>query len=396
MENSTIREDLLLVTSGVVILAMCLWDGIGITFDSHLYLLGSSYLAEHGFSGIFTVPSFQAKPPLLSMLYAFLQNNLSLLKLANLLFLAGTLLVNFRLVNILISDSFFRRFTKALLSIATPFMLVHSFLWSEPFFIFILSLYYLLSYKALVCPKKTWVLYLLPLLGVMLVGLRHIGIVFTLVMSLYLLLHYRRFSKYQLIPVILNVLLPVFTLLVWHMGVLMHGGDAEGYNLIGELNLTRNFLLYADVLRVWLVPPGLPFSELLSVLAFIVYSVVAGLAIKQSYRSKEQYLVLLFVASAAGYAGLMLVKGDLLIDDNERYLAVIYAPLTLLLFYVISNWSLKATINRKLIWLICVLWFCYPLARTAYNVNRWSQNGTNNYKPETAPDRILKEYQNPN
>ncbi|WP_162428399.1 hypothetical protein [Pontibacter pudoricolor] len=395
MEKSTLKEDLLLATIGVILLAMCLWDGIGITFDSHLYLLGSSYLSEHGFSGIFTVPAFKAKPPLLSMLYALLQNNLSLIKLANLFFLAGTLLINFRLVNRLVTDTFFRRFTKALLSIATPFMLVHSFLWSEPFFIFILSLYYLFSYKSLVGPKKTWALYLLPLLGVMLIGLRHIGIVFTLVMSLYLLLHYRKFSKYQLIPVLLNMLLPVFALLAWHRGVLMHGGNAEGYNLTGGLDLFRNFVVYADVLRVWLLPPGLPLPEVLSVLAFIVYGIVAGLAIKQSYSSGKQHLVLLFVTSAASYAGFMLLKGDLLIDDNERYLAVIYAPLTLLLFYVISNRSLNATIDQKLIWVICVLWFCYPLARTAYNVNRWSQNGINTYKPETAPERILKEYQNP-
>jgi hypothetical protein len=394
IQHSTLKEDLLFTAIGVIILAICLWDGIGITFDSHLYLLGSSYLQQHGFSDLFTVPAFRAKPPVLSALYALLQNNVLLIKLSNLLLLTGTLLVNFSLATILISDTFFRRFTKAMLATATPFMLVHSFLWSEPFFLFILSLYFLMSYKALLQTRKTSWLYLLPVLGLLLIGLRHIGVVYVLIGSLYLLLHYKRFSKTQLIPVVLNVVLPPLVLLWWHTSVLAHGGNAGEYNLIRNLDLVRNFLVYTDVLKVWLLPPGMPFPELLSVVVFIVYAVVAGLAVKQSYTSEVKHLVILFILASGGYAGLMLLKGDLLADDNERYLSVIYAPLTILLFYVISNWVAQTTINRKLVWLLFILWFSYPLVRTLYNVNRWAHNGINTYT--SVPAEILREYRNPN
>jgi len=395
MQKNTLPEDLLLILTGLVILTVCLWNGIGITFDSYLYLLGSTYLQQHGFLDIFTVPAFRTKPPVLAILYALLQNNLWLIKLSNLAFLAGTLWVNFRLATIVISDTFFRRFTKALLATATPFMLVHSFLWSEPFFIFILSLYYLLSYLALQKQLKTGWLYLLPVLGLLLIGLRHIGVVFAVVCSVYLLLYWRKFSKAERLPLVLNVLLPPLGLVIWHSSVLASGGNAGSYNLIQDLDLFRNFIVYTDVLKAWLVPPGLPFAELLNVVAVIVYLVAAGLAIKQSYTSEVRHLVLLFILSAAAYAGLMLLKGDLLESDNERYLAVIYAPLTILLFYVISNWASHTTINRKLIYLAFILWFCYPLVRTLHNTKRWANTGINAYNSANAPEEIQLHYRNP-
>ncbi|MER2998047.1 hypothetical protein [Pontibacter populi] len=394
MPLRTRTEDILFTLIGVLILAACLRDGIGITFDSYLYLLGGSYLLQNGFSDILAVPAFQAKPPVLSGLYALLQNDLWLIRISNLLFLGGSLWANFKFVNLLVGTTFFRRFIKALLATATPFMLVHSFLWSEPFFIFILSLYYLLSYQALAKPAITKQLYLLPLLGLLLVGLRHIGVVFAIVCSLYLLLHYKRFTKRQLIPVLLNVILPPLALLGWHVGVLVHGSDTEAYNLLKDLDLMRNFLVYADVLKVWLVPPGLPFPNVLAVLAFIIYGAVAVIAVKQSYSSELKHLVILFIVSATAYAGLMLFKGDLLVDDNERYLSVVYAPLTMLLFYVVSNWAVQTTINRNLIYLLLLLWFSYPLVRTLYNANRWAHNGINAYNPALAPPEIL-EYSNP-
>ncbi|MEJ8757838.1 hypothetical protein WG947_12565 [Pontibacter sp. H259] len=395
MQKSTLTEDLLFILTGLAILLVCLWDGIGITFDSYLYLLGSTYLQQHGLTDIFIVPAFRAKPPVLAILYALLQNNLWLIKLATLAFLAGTLWVNFRLATILISDTFFRRFAKALLATATPFMLVHSFLWSEPFFIFIFSLYGLCSYRALQKQVKTSQLYLLPLLGLLLIGLRHIGVVFVLGYSLYLLLHYRKFAVSARVPLMLNVLLPVLGLFAWHSSVLAHSSNAGGYDLLQGLDVWRNFMVYADVLKVWLLPPGLPFAGLLNIVVVIVYLAAAVLAIKQSYTSEKRHLVLLFILGAAAYGGLMLFKGDLLVSDNERYLAVIYAPLTLLLFYVISNLASHTTINRKLIYLAFILWFCYPLMRTLYNTSRWAQNGINYYNPETAPEEIKLHYRNP-
>ncbi|NDK57191.1 hypothetical protein [Pontibacter fetidus] len=393
LQHNTLKEDLLLATVGVALLSVCLWDGIGITFDSHLYLLGSTYLQQHGFTDLFTVPAFRTKPPVLSALYALLQNNIQLIKLSNLLFLAGTLLVNFKLATILIDDLFFRRLTKAVLASATPFMLVHSFLWSEPFFLFVLSVYFLLSYHALLHTHKTAWLYVLPVLGLLLVGLRHIGVVYVLCSGVYVLMHYKYFSRKQLMPIILNVLLPVLALLWWHTQVVAHSGDAGEYNLIRNLNLQRNFLVYADVLKVWLAPPGLPFPEVLAIVAFIGYAIVAWLAVRQSYGSKARHLVLLFLLTSGGYAGLMLLKGDLLTDDNERYLSLVYAPLTILLFYVLQN--RMVTINRKLVWLFFIVWFAYPLARTLYNVNRWRQHGINTYNPAAAPKAIISEFKSP-
>lgn len=261
----------------------------------------------------------------------------------------------------------------ASISLGTPMLLIHSFFWSEPFFLFLVGVKGLLLIRALDTGKFRFI-FLLGLSGLFLCLQRNAGVFFAggITMSLLLLSrdHRKLYSLYYLL-----VSLSGFAL--WNY----YAAEAGGRNVTDHPFFTGylgNTLHYVDTIGKWFVPLPDPvvFSViLLPVLVFICcWILLQTVPIIPSgvLRYVKAFFLIVIV-----YLSAMFVLTGQYPYESERLLAVIYPVAMLLVFFVLDRAAQIPFVKKyySIILIAAAVWLLYPLSRTIKNIHQWHTVG---------------------
>lgn len=359
--------EILLVVVSMLFLIFSLWNNIGVTFDSRLYLAGSVYIGNSGFTDIFSQAAFRAKPPLFSTVLFLLGNDFLAVTVLNIICFAGILILSFRLVDKIIENKFYNRIAKFQVAFSPSFFLVHNFIWTEPLFILLLTMYLLVIFTFLKKGDKSHkCLIWLSLLGILLVLHRHVGIIFVIFTGAYLFV----FLKGSLRQAVFTAI-PILVFVLWQYLLWEETDSLRRMDHTAGLDVFRNTSYFMQSFSTWFFPlvPGfksiVPLFIMPSLLIFIgVVQIAFKTRIDYHFR---QYLFFLMIV----YIIIMDLKGELFYSDIERYLSAIYIPFIILFLLSIEKIAkgfpkLLLTTN-----FILVLWSLYTFIRSIKNILFW-------------------------
>lgn len=337
-------------------------NGLGLTPDSYMYLKQAEFF-DQNFSFIANEvhPLFPFQTFLIVVL-SFFPDAASGLKYMSII-QAFLLVGNFILLTVLAGRIFVKPVYVFLFAgvivFSTPLLMVHSFLWTEPFFIFTVSVLLWLIFKHMQQPSYRNYVILFFLL-VLLCLQRKAGLLFIAGTALGLILFLSSFSfRIKLILVLSG--LTLVTLLY-------------AFDVVGELPVIGNFWNhvrdYADFLSAWLLPLSVPFLIRIVFLVGALFFITVTL-FTQNKNSTSLFLKVLFsIFATYCFVRLFYFRPDR--SEMDRYLAPIFPIFFLLLFssieYRLEKCSMKV---RTVVLALLFLWLTYPAIRTIKNTFLW-------------------------
>jgi hypothetical protein len=365
--NTTSLYEAGLILLFSVLLFITWQEGLHQTYDSRMYLAGAEFLQKNGLQDLFSSPTFQAKPLLFPLILAVLHKNQVVIMALQWLSGIGSLIILFYLINQVVELHWLKVWSKSIYTISTPLLMVYVFLWTEPVFIFWLLLYFLLIWFYF---KKENPRFLFPavVLGVILVGLRHLGVVFVFTSSVYIVLFSTKKNLHPF-PVWLNMMIPLSFFIVWQFLVWQATKSWDRLDHSSGLDLARNFGILADALLIQFMPLLLP-----EVINHVLAAVVMGLIIYILAHLKlatDPFFQLLLI-NIVIYFLVIVLKSDLVFSDAERYFTVLFGLGLLLIIrslqHVFCSISEKKQLTFKY---LIILWSIYPVIRIVKNVWMW-------------------------
>ncbi len=338
--------------------------GLDVTYDSNLYIKGSEWLLGYDEDG---KSNFNAKPPLYSVFLiskVLLPQYFIFLQFA--LFCISIVMAT-RFIERYVNDGLFQMAVKGMVLLGTPYYLLYHFVWSEALFLPLATGYISLTIRTTDYKKAT--ILKLGLLGLLLVGIRHIGIILLVWSFLVLTIRVSTFSDIK--KALISVLPGTIFFTVWQWMIFIRTNSLSRLNHIGNLDLSVNFIEVMRQFGVWIFPPFYQGSIGLFLLIFILISLVI-------YCLRNGFIISRFsVSLALGlliviYTLTIIIKGDLILSDIERYLSIIYLPFCVLFVQVIlklsSHNSKTFVVSNVMLFMVVT----YAIVRSIKNAFFWS------------------------
>lgn len=355
------------VLSTVVIYFYANLKGLGLTHDSYQYWEKSVIFARnHSFKEIGFTTFFPFQSLEIVMLSIMGTNAQMTLKYLHAFFLGGTVFIHLMVAKEMFSSKKMLVIYAATLIFSTPLLMVHSFIWTEPLFIFLVSLQWYLLW--LFFQRKTFN----RLVAILFISLlycwqRKAGMLFSLGLLLALTTHFVS-SKKQILAIFTALALLIF---------ILYGGLGTP-NFIGEFPLLSSFSVnlqnYSDALSAWLFP--LPLNYRLRVGIFTLLVIFMGYLLwktwpeiqeeKRSYITGIVFIILTYLVIRHFYDRPHF-------DEADRFLAPIYPGVFFLLIFAMERFVLntRQKILRLVLPVIMALWLTYPVIRTLKNAKMW-------------------------
>lgn len=340
------------------------WCSIGLTFDSYDYLFAAKSFRNTGILLNANETIFRERTPLFPILLAMLNNNVFYIKLS------------FALahISILYGFLFFHRsfstssseqlYLSVLLSFSVPLLLIESFIWSESYFLVLLSLslYCLILWTT---HQQITYIILAATLGFLYCIQRNTGIFFVLGSTLFI------WSEKPTLKGLITAAFFSLTALsgwtLWTAYHLIEKGPGFQPTLleIGE-NILPNILTYLDSYSVWIFPHTIALPIRVSLFSILLILGIRWLwETYQTQKNKLEGIVIkLWILMMSSYhLGMMLLE-KAVIWEVDRFIAILY-PFTAFIFVIIGSHQIK---NKPLIIKILIsLWLLYPMVRTYKN-----------------------------
>ncbi|KUG09788.1 hypothetical protein [Solirubrum puertoriconensis] len=348
--------------------AYAYWPGPGTTHDSYYYLSAASSFAEQGRLLNPDGSLYRWWGPLYPMLLsAGVGNPKAWVGVLNGISLLGCLGAwGWLGRQVLPSRAMVAGFTVAL-SCATPWLATAKFVWSEPVFGLLFALYSVALYQYLQHGGPKWLL-AATVFGVLLPLQRTSGLFLLVGMGLGLLLAYPDIWRRQRGALLLHGAAGGLAALAWLLYARMVAPRPEFYRNKGWQGIREALADYGYVLVRWIVPvqqAEWPKHWLFLVLLLVLLAGLLYLGWQHSHR-----IIRLLSVAVAVY--LLIHMGTMVISrsagnvyDVERYCAVVYGPLLLVLAAAVSE---AATKRRWAAWLLAI-WLLYPAARAVRVAN---------------------------
>jgi len=356
----------------LLFLALTLSDGIGLSFDFNLLLQGAEHIKENGLNRLFEAGAFRAKPPLFPIFLYLLDNNLLLIAWSNFLFYACSLCLSFYMVDQLIIAFSYRILLKSTIAFSTPLLLIHEFLLPEPIFMVVWYIHLIAVIKMMNLPSSKWISILL-ITSILLIGLRHIGIVLVTLTGSFLFYHLRQ-TTFKIWSVV-SLSIPSFLFFLWQYLLSNHVGHYERLDHFSGVDIFGNTLQVVIHFTKWFFPnTGMITIDLtvsLITICCIAYLVRLSIGRSKSNVSFKYFLVILIFV----FPVFIILKGDLIYSDIERYLSIIYLPLFILIISGLEQFQATYSIHKNIIVFTYTIWLIYPLIRMVNNVLLWSGLG---------------------
>jgi len=257
-----------------------------------------------------------------------------------------------------------------------PLLLIQSFLWSEVFFLFLLSLstYCLLQFTQ--DNKPYTYLLLASCLGFLYCLQRNTGIFFVTGSALYLLLDAPQIKRFFLTSLYAGVAFSGW--FAWTFFHYLEKGIKFQPTLseLGE-NIVPNCITYLDSYSNWIVPHTI--SPTIRIFTLVIVVLLLTFLIYNSYaQSKDSFkrkLIRLCVILFLSYHAGMIMLERAIIWEVDRFIAIEYPFILLLCGIAISDYlKTTTTLKKTLAATFLCFWLLYPVVRTIKNAHFYHQN----------------------
>ncbi|MEP0365575.1 MAG: hypothetical protein ABJN36_08835 [Cyclobacteriaceae bacterium] len=358
----------LAIVLGSVFYILGNYNGLGMTYDSHLYVKIAEQLTK---GDLLNAEGLHIKPPLYPLLvFCFGKSALLYLNFVA-LFLNFVLLI---LISKSIQSTLIRSLCLAILVFFTPTYLVHSFMWTESYFMLCLfgSFYTFLLYEK--SGLNAW-LYISIMLMLVLPFIRFAGIFIWLPVFIVCFARGTRKAKITIAAISLCFLaIGMAWALSFEEGFLARWAQwTSPFRNMDFSIYTDNFRSFLEGLSMILLPQKSPY-----ILRMMLSLLTIGILIFSSIRffardvKKEFWKSIPFIFIT--YYFLLHTVFRIEYYSAERYLSPVYPLLIIAVFYFLDQ--KKAFLNlwsKRAIFLMIAWLILYSAARTTKNVLFWNE-----------------------
>ncbi len=353
---------------------------MNLTYDSWEYLHAAKSFKSEGKLLTTSGESFTNWAPLFPLILLSFEDDLQIYRYFNLLCYLSLCWGMILLIRHFIQNKRLQIMCAIWLAFSTPILMQFNFLWSEPLFITLLVFKILLFLRFQMTSRQIY-LYGLVVLGVLLCLQRYAGLFLVPAFAL-ALIDFKKPNRTSLLRGLFYGLISVLPTLIWiglHYQQKGTGFSAFAANLFTSFfpNLFRSY--YQDIFFSWYLPSKLVFQlGQFYLLAVLIILVVVWTKTKLRL-TRDQFFLL--TISITYYLFLLLidyspvndkVKDFSYLSDLERYLAVLYIPILLLLISVIDQKiDQMRAFQRQVLFAVLIIWSLYPIARTIKNSIHW-------------------------
>ncbi|WP_044203061.1 hypothetical protein [Flammeovirga sp. OC4] len=361
---------------------LSLRNGLSLSPDSCHYLASAESWKMHGeFLDAFGNPNL-LWPPLYSILIAIVGLKEKYLLVINYSSLLFSIFIWIKLFESKVPSRFFQIVFTVLVASSTSFILCEKYIWSESFFILLVSLYIFFLIKLTESSLNIhWVL--LTLVGSMMPLQRVAGLYVLIFLWIGIALVYRRTRKQNRKLFFLHVIVVILPFLLWFsegFGGLNVREEAQ-FDLIFLRNIIHDF---SDVTSRYFIPTSSSLPYLFLFLPFLLL----GLTVLLFYSKDKRIRVFVFVY--LGYilsyvVTIFLKKAGAGSQEVERFLAPLYPIFCFILCFQMNMFYLKLKVKwqRKTLAILLCIWLIYPIARVSKN--SWNYGQLPKYSGVTIP-----------
>tara|TARA_Y100001972_G_C7660003_1_gene332755 strand:+ start:1555 stop:2808 length:1254 start_codon:yes stop_codon:yes gene_type:complete len=354
---------------------------INLTYDSREYLQAAESFQSEGKLLTTSGESFTNWAPLFPLILSTFGGDLEVYRYFNLLCYLSLCWGMMLLIRHFIQNKRMQIMCAIWLALATPILMQFNFLWSEPLFITFLVFKILLLLQFQMTSRLIY-LYGLAALGILICLQRYAGLFLIPAFAL-ALFDFNKPNRTSLLRGLFYGLISVLPTIIWiglHYQQKGTGFSAFASNLFVSFlpNLFRSY--YQDIFFSWFLPNQLVFQlGQYYLLALLILLIIVWIRTKIRL-TKGQFFLL--IISITYYLFLLLidytvvndkVKDFSFLSDMERYLAVIYVPILLLLFSLIDqNIGQLEGFYIRVLFAVLIIWSLYPITRAIKNSIHWN------------------------
>ncbi len=352
---------LILNITFIVIANYC---GVGLTYDSNLYLEIASQLNS---KGVLEVDGFLIKPPIYPMILSVIGYK-GVIWL-NIICLIGSLWMYFKMSGF-ISEEILKVIYILLISFSTSLIMVHGFVWTEPVFILSLSGIFYVWMKART-PTR-WNLIVICGLWLLLPFIRYVGVLILIPAFLIAL-----WKSNYLLRGALFIIGTIVTACIGIWVVLFSSGFearlSEWITPFQRLDFSHyidNSLSYLKALGIWVVPLSLNDSIVYVGGSFLLILLLLLIRDQKVLKSKVGITLVIFLT----YYFILHTFFFVEYYSAERYLTPFYPILIFVLLAVIDQKFVSwAKWKKNVVMIILGLEVLYGVSRTLKNVIFWNE-----------------------
>jgi hypothetical protein len=355
---------------GVCTLIYAVWCGLGLTYDSYNYLSATRAIAEGRPMETQLGAKYVAQPPLFPAILSLWNGNLFFSKVFSIACYAVTLILSWKLIDIVLDSFSYKVVAYFYIFLSTPLLLVHSFLWSEPFFLLLIQLVIITLYFYRQTKKRS-LFYGLIALSLLLCAQRNAGIF--IVSGIFIGLFLEASFFQNRIKIVGAFLISSVGFFFWNL----YGFSREGRGFLDAgyfQNVGGNILEYSRAIGVWFLPGSLNHYVLVAAglfsLSFIIIIFFSG-----NYPSPSQFFLRVLITILVVYLAGFVVLGKPVASDVERFLAGIFPVYSVVMFKGIERIQIK---GKKWLILPVAVILLYGVLRTGNNAKRWNQSHCEN------------------
>ena len=351
---------------GIFLISYATSAGLILTDDSINYLhSASSFRAVGQFLSPNGTPA-SSWPPLFSMILSWMPSpaRLSINFFSVLVFFLNCILL-IRLTKTFFKEKFFHVAFVAIAVLSVSQIMIHTFLWSEPFFISLLLILLLALQSYLKGPNLVRLIVLILLINLLCLH-RNAGI-FVLPGVAASILFYSK-QKGVLFRALLFGLFGSLVFVVWNIYSSYYFSDGFDFldnNYLNSFGL--NIYNTLNVVSAWIIP-RIVFAPV-RVIALVVTLLIIFPRIKLKIPQEIKPLLLVILS----YLFFLNIIGQLQYFEIERYLSVIYSLIILMFFHILSQLAFRAKSKwvRPAIVVFILVWGGYVTSRSAKNATDW-------------------------
>ncbi len=357
----------------------------GITFDSRHYLAAARHFASTGTLAGSEGDAYYEYAPLYPLMLSLAKEKMLLWATwLNRLSVMMSILIMLVLARKYIIHPYLWWLYGCSLVFSTPLLLIGSFVWTEPFFLLLLTLQFWLWLRYLKGGNN--ISFILACLTACLLCLQRNAGVYFLIFTFFWLVVYHQEKFFKAVA---YLCIGGTGFIYWQLRAYMVSDTSHNVALQPfAQHFATNFYHHLEALSLWFLPPFDP--ALIIPVAFISWLLLGYYA--HRYIASEKRLLLYGVAFVlAGYV--VFLSGmwwEISVEDAERFTAVIYPVGMLGVFSAADSLSGVFSKRKKLLAAVMIsIWLVYPVFRSVKNVVFWHRQ-LSAYQIKARPKACLK------
>jgi len=367
------KNTLFLTISGIIVIfcisiyAYTVACGLLFTYDSFEYLASANSFYKNGSFLRVDGTLNTIWTPLFAILLSFFKDHLNFYTYVQGAFLIATLGITFYLGTKVIKSTVLIIAFAVFLCVGVPIYMVHAFLWSEPFFVFLISAILLVWHRQIQKPESINLIIMVGL-SFLLCLQRNAGIFFVVGMAISMTIHAKSIWFPSIYTFFSSIGWIVWTVRNFILSRQHFHPAIEEYSQ-WEILHKENVVEYLSDTSSWLLPPQIYLAiRILLILGFLI---CISLAV---YKSNLPILTTLYICTLVYWVFMQFIE-DKQMDEVQRYNAVVFPIFSILAFFVFDQWWASFSRYPKILLGVGIgLVLAYSSLRLFKNITQWHDN----------------------